>query len=86
MMGLVLKIFLLRILLTLLLAGTVFGERAALANVAVDPLDQAVLLSVALAPLGPIRSAGRTSWNCRPERAAQSPRWQDAGLPTGVGT
>jgi hypothetical protein len=81
MMEIVSKTSLLRLLLVLLLIGTFFGDRVALANVVLDPLDQAVLPSIALVPLGPITSAGRTSWNCQPERAAQSPRWQDAELP-----
>jgi hypothetical protein len=72
---------LLRLLLVPLLIGTFFGDRVALADVVLDPLDQAALPSIALAPLGPITSAGRTSWNCQPERAAQSPRWQNAELP-----
>jgi hypothetical protein len=85
MMELVSKTFLRRLLLTLLLAGTLFGERAALADVLLDPLDQAVWPLIALAPLGPITSAGRISWYCQPEHAARSPRWQGAGLPPSVG-
>jgi len=78
------KTLLLHLLLSLLLAGTLFRERAALADVILDPLDQAVWPSIALAPLGPITSAGRISWYCQPEYAARSPRWQDAGLPHSV--
>jgi hypothetical protein len=83
MMEFVLKTWFVRLLLTLLLVGTLFG-RQALANVVLYPFDQAVLPSIALAPLGPITSAGRTSWDCQPERSAQSPRWQDAELPPSV--
>jgi hypothetical protein len=72
---------LLLLLLTLLLSGALFGARAALANVVLDPLDRAALPSIALAPVGPITSAGRTIWDCQPEHAAQSQRWQDAELP-----
>ena len=70
-----------RLLLALLLVGTFFGDRVALADVVLDPLAQGVLPSIELAPLGPISSTGRTSWDCQPEHAAQSPRWQDAELP-----
>jgi hypothetical protein len=85
MIELVSKTLLRRLLLTVLLAGTLFGERAALADVVLDPLDQAVWPLIPLAPLGPITSAGRISRYCQPEHAARSRRWQGAGLPTGVG-
>ena len=31
--------------------------------------------------LGPIDSVGRKSWDCQPERAASTPRAQEAELP-----
>lgn len=42
--------------------------------------------SAAPALLGPITSAGRTGWECKPERAAASAGWHDAELPTAHGT
>jgi hypothetical protein len=32
--------------------------------------------------LGPIAAEGRTGWQCRPEKAAQSASAQEAGLPS----
>lgn len=32
--------------------------------------------------LGPITSAGRTGWECKPERAAAARAWQAADLPS----
>jgi hypothetical protein len=33
--------------------------------------------------LGPITSAGRKGWDCRPERAAGAAEWHSAELPPG---
>ncbi len=38
--------------------------------------------SAAPALLGPITSAGRKSWDCKPEHVAGSPQFQDSELPT----
>jgi hypothetical protein len=76
------KMPLLRLLPAMILAGALCAERSAVAGVILhDALDQALEASAAPMPLGPIASTGRTSWDCRPERAAGSTRWQDAGLP-----
>jgi hypothetical protein len=81
-----LKTPLLRLLPATILAGALFAERTAVAGVILhDSLDQVVLVaSTAPMPLGPIASSGRTAWDCQPERAAGSARWQDAGLPTNI--
>jgi hypothetical protein len=50
------------------------------------------LLAGALAPsatpalLGPITSAGRVGWECKPERAAAAARWHEGELPTNPST
>jgi hypothetical protein len=73
---------LLGLLPVIILAGALCAERSAVASViSHDLLDQVLVASLAPMPLGPIASSGRTSWDCQPERAAGSPRWQDAGLP-----
>ncbi|MBV9333704.1 MAG: hypothetical protein JO146_06830 [Candidatus Eremiobacteraeota bacterium] len=80
---------LLRLLAVLLLAGGVaWSGRAALAGA--TSLDD--LLSGALAPssapalLGPITSAGRIGWECKPERAAAAAPWRQAELPSDAGS
>ncbi|MBV9233217.1 MAG: hypothetical protein JO030_04180 [Candidatus Eremiobacteraeota bacterium] len=66
-----------------LLAGSLFCGRFAMAQAA----SIETLLAGALVPssapelLGPITSAGRTGWECKPERAAASARARDAQLP-----
>jgi hypothetical protein len=44
-------------------------------------LEGQLVPSSAPALLGPITAAGRTGWECRPERAAAAAGWQDARLP-----
>lgn len=75
---------LLRLVAVLVLAGGVaWSGRAALAGA--TSLDD--LLAGALSPsstpalLGPITSAGRVGWECKPERAAAAAPWHQADLP-----
>jgi hypothetical protein len=71
---------------TLLVAGfaiaaslAAYGATQA-ASVA-DLLAQGVLAPQAPALLGPITSAGRTGWECKPERAAAAKGSHEAELP-----
>ncbi len=66
-----------------ILAGAAFCARAALADAgSVESLlTEGLVPSAAPALLGPITSAGRVGWACKPERSAASPRWQEADLP-----
>ncbi len=50
-----------------------------------DAMAGALTPSAAPAMLGPITSAGRTGWECKPERAASSTGWHQAELPAGSG-
>lgn len=83
MMEVVSRTLLLRVLAAALLAGCIFCGRFALAGAA--SLDQ--MLSGALVPsaapmlLGPITSAGRSGWECKPERSAASSQTSVAELP-----
>ena len=80
------KTLLLRVLYATILAGALCGGRFAVADViSYGSLDQILMASSPPMSLGPIASAGRTSWDCQPERAAGSPRWEDAGLSSSAG-
>jgi hypothetical protein len=82
MMRQMLKTPLLRLLPAMVLAGALCAERSAVAGIILHySLDQVLVASAAPMPLGPIASSGRASWDCQPERAARSTRWQDATLP-----
>ncbi|HEY1882786.1 MAG TPA: hypothetical protein VGG51_07085 [Candidatus Cybelea sp.] len=50
-----------------------------------DAIAGVLTPSAAPAMLGPITSAGRTGWECKPERAASSTGWRQAELPAGAG-
>jgi hypothetical protein len=74
------------LLSAMILAGALCAERSAVAGVILpDLLGQTLVAWAAQMPLGPIASSGRASWNCQPERAARSTRWQDAELPPNIG-
>jgi hypothetical protein len=51
-----------------------------------DSIAGALTPSAAPALLGPITSAGRTGWECKPEIAAGAASWHEAELPAGHGT
>jgi hypothetical protein len=80
---------LVRLLAALLLAGAfTWSGHSALAGVA--SLEE--LIAGALAPsqapalLGPITSAGRVGWDCKPEHAAAGAEYRQAELPPVPGT
>jgi hypothetical protein len=77
-----------RVLAAALLTGALFCGRFALAGAASlqEMLDGALAPSAAPALLGPITSAGRVGWECKPERAAASARAHDAELPADPST
>jgi hypothetical protein len=79
---------LLRLLAAAILAGALFGGRFAIANASglEDLLAGALAPSGAPALLGPITSAGRIGWECKPERAAAAAAAHDAELPPDAGT
>jgi hypothetical protein len=66
------------------LAGARFGIAGA-ASVE-DAIAGALTPSAAPMLLGPITSAGRVGWECKPERAAASAHWHESELPAGPGT
>ncbi|MBV8490915.1 MAG: hypothetical protein JO199_10345 [Candidatus Eremiobacteraeota bacterium] len=71
-------------LLASLLAGVVVSGRAALASAASveDALASGLVPSAMPALLGPITSAGRKGWDCKPEHVASASHWQGAELPS----
>ena len=77
-----------RLLAAVILAGALLCARFAIAQAA--SLEE--LLAGALTPsaapelLGPITSAGRIGWECKPERAAAAAPWRNAELPSGPQT
>jgi hypothetical protein len=77
-----------RILAAVLLAGAVLCGRVALAGAAsVEDLLAGQLLSSGTPQLlGPITSAGRKGWDCKPEHAAGAAHWRGAELPAGPDT
>ncbi|MBV8531896.1 MAG: hypothetical protein JO104_11295 [Candidatus Eremiobacteraeota bacterium] len=79
---------LLRIVAAILLAGAIFSGRFAAAGAASleEMLAGALTPSAAPALLGPITSAGRIGWECKPERAAAAARWKEAELPSDPST
>ena len=72
-----------RVLAVALLAGILFCGRFAFAGAASlqEMLDGALAPSSAPALLGPITSAGRVGWECKPERAAAAREAQHSELP-----
>jgi hypothetical protein len=77
-----------RVLAVALLAGILFCGRFALAGAASlqEMLDGALAPSSAPALLGPITSAGRIGWECKPERAAAAKDAQHSELPADPST
>jgi hypothetical protein len=75
-------------LLAALLAMAVICGRAAIADSGSleDAIAGALIPSAAPAMLGPITSAGRSGWECKPERSAGSSAWHEAGLPLAPGS
>ncbi|MFY9664850.1 MAG: hypothetical protein WAL67_08635 [Candidatus Cybelea sp.] len=76
------------VLAVTLLAATFACGRFAVAGAESleDMLTGALTPSAAPALLGPITSAGRVGWECKPERAAAAARWHEGELPTNPGT
>jgi hypothetical protein len=77
-----------QVLLVTLLALLLIWARLGVAGAASleDALTGALLPSAGPSLLGPITSAGRVGWECKPERSAASPGWHEAELPHGPGT
>jgi hypothetical protein len=77
-----------RVLAAVLLAGAFFCGHFALAGAASleDMLAGALVPSAAPSLLGPITSAGRVGWECKPERAAADARVREAELPVDPST
>jgi hypothetical protein len=89
MMEVVSRTKLLRVSAAVLLAGAFFwsGRFAAAGTASLeDLLAGALTPSSAPALLGPITSAGRVGWECKPERAAAAAGWHEAELPHDTGT
>jgi hypothetical protein len=89
MMKVVSRTHLIRLLAALLLAaGFAWSGRLAIAGAATleDLLAAAMAPSAAPALLGPITSAGRVGWECKPERAASALTYRQAELPAQPGT
>jgi hypothetical protein len=78
-----------RLLAAALFAGALLcfgGFAVAGASSLEDLLAGALTPSAAPGLLGPITSAGRVGWECKPERAAAAAGWHDAKLPIDAGT
>jgi hypothetical protein len=77
-----------RLLVAFVLTGALMCGRLALAGAASveEMLDGALTPSAAPALLGPITSAGRSGWACKPERAAGSAHAHEAELPADPST
>ena len=74
-----------RLLAAVLLAGAILTGRFAIANAASveDMLSGQLTASASPTLLGPITSAGRKGWDCKPEHAASAEHWHNAELPAG---
>lgn len=68
-----------------ILAGSLCCGAVALANAGslAGLLAGQVTASDPAPLLGPITSAGRTGWDCKPEHAAAAQQWRAAELPPG---
>ncbi len=77
-----------RLIAAAFLAGTLVCGHFALAGAASlhEMLDGALTPSSAPALLGPITSAGRIGWQCKPEQAAASKNARDSELPADPST
>jgi hypothetical protein len=77
-----------RALALALFVGILLCGRFALAGAASlqEMLDGTLTPSSAPALLGPITSAGRIGWQCKPERAASSKDARDSELPASSST
>lgn len=73
------------VLVAALLALLLICGRFAVAGAASleDALTGTLAPSAAPSLLGPITSAGRVGWECKPERSAASGGWHEAELPRG---
>ena len=73
------------VLVAALLALLLICGRFAVAGAASleDALTGTLVPSAAPSLLGPITSAGRVGWECKPERSAASAGWHEAALPRG---
>jgi hypothetical protein len=82
------RTLLLRAAAVALLAGALLCGRYAVAGTASleDLLTSAMTPSAAPSLLGPISSAGRVGWECKPERAAAAQSHAQAELPAEPGT
>jgi hypothetical protein len=71
------------LLLAVLLMGLLLCGAFAYANAAAieQELTGQLVPSAAPSLLGPITSAGRKGWDCKPERAAAAVDWKKAELP-----
>ena len=69
-----------------LLAASLCGGAAALAKAgSLEELLAGQLVASEPAPLlGPVTSAGRKGWDCKPEHAASASQWRAAELPDGT--
>jgi len=76
------------VLAAVLLAGGFFCGHFALAGAASleDMLSGTLTPSAAPPLLGPITSAGRVGWECKPERAAAAAQAHEAELPADPNT
>jgi hypothetical protein len=77
-----------RLLVAFALTGALFCGWLGLAGAASveEMLVGALTPSAAPALLGPITSAGRVGWECKPERAAASAHTREAELPADPST
>jgi hypothetical protein len=73
-----------RLLAVAFIAAAMLCGRFALASTqSLEELLAGAMTPSASAPLlGPITSAGRVGWQCKPERAASSQGWREADLPS----
>ncbi len=72
------------VLAAFLLGGSLLCARTAIGGAVTlsDELTGMLAPSEAPALLGPITSAGRVGWECKPERAAAAARADEAELPS----
>ena len=88
MMGVVSRSLVRPVLVAALLALLLICGRFAVAGAASleDALTGALVPSAGPSLLGPITSAGRVGWECKPERSAGSAAWHEAELPPHSGS
>lgn len=73
------------ILVAVFVAATILCSYFAIASAAgvEDMLAGQLIPSAAPSLLGPITSAGRKGWDCKPEHVAAAPHWRSGELPPG---